>query len=56
MFFLLDNKNKIVHIIREMKPWRFSLIYFKSKKVLELNSGVLSNNVEMGDQLEFVDV
>ena len=52
----IDKKNVIIHIIRKMKPWRFSLLYLKSKKVLELNSGSLGSDVIIGDQLEFVDV
>lgn len=52
----IDNKNKIIKIIRGMKPWRFSSIHFKSKKVLELNSGTIGAGVEVGDILEFVDV
>lgn len=52
----INKKNEIVHIIKNMKPWRFSSIYLKSKKVLELNAGTIGDNVCVGDKLEFVDV
>jgi len=48
----LDSNNKIVKIIRSMKPWRMSLLYIKSKKVLELNGGDLDLNIKEGDTLE----
>ena len=52
----INKKNEIVHIIKNMKPWRFSSIHFNSKKVLELSAGTIDDNVCVGDQLEFVDV
>lgn len=52
----LDRENKIVKIIRNFKPWRFSWIYFRSRRVLELNGGSLAKNIEEGDQLEVRDV
>lgn len=32
----LDKDNRIIHIERAMKPWRFSKVIWKAKKVLEL--------------------
>ena len=49
----LDRNNKIVHMIKSMKPWRFSSLYLKSKKVLELNSGKISKEIEIGDEVSF---
>ncbi len=52
----LSNDDTIVHIIRNMKPWRFSSIHIGSKKVLELNAGRIGNKLKAGDQLEFRNV
>lgn len=49
----LSKENKVVHIIKSFKPWRFSLIYWRSVKVLELRAGTLNDAVTVGDQLEF---
>jgi uncharacterized membrane protein (UPF0127 family) len=49
----LDESNKIVHIIKLMKPWRFSSLYLKSKKVLELYGGILPENIKVGDEVSF---
>lgn len=46
------NKNyEVVKIIRNMKPWRLSAIYFRATKVLELQAGTLPENVSKGDKL-----
>ena len=50
----LDKDMKIVKIIRNLKPWRMTWIYFKSCQVLELNGGTLSNKVKEGDTLEVI--
>src|ERR1700751_382328 len=34
----LDKNDYVVKIIRNMKPWRMSWIYFNARKTLELNS------------------
>ena len=52
----LGKSNQIVHLVREMKPWRFTTIYIKSKRVLELPAGKLSSEIEIGDVLEFENV
>ena len=52
----LSNSNQIIHIVREMKPWRMTTIFLKSKKVLELPGGKLSSEIEVGDVLEFENV
>ena len=52
----LSKNNEVVHLIRKMKPWRFSLVYFRSKKVLELRAGTIGDDLYKGDQLEFLDV
>ena len=48
----LNNDFKIIKIIRSFKPWRFSWIYFKATKVLELPEGKIPKDVTEGDYLE----
>ncbi len=48
----MDSENKVVKVIRGFKPWRFTRIYFKSRRVLELTAGSLIDNIEIGDELE----
>lgn len=48
----VDGDFKIVKILRNFKPWRFSLIYFKARKVIELPSGKVPPSVVEGDILE----
>ncbi len=52
----LNSENRIVKIIRNFKPWRFSWIYFKSRRVLEIKGGSLSEDIDVGDELEVRDV
>ena len=52
----LGKSNQIIHIVREMKPWRMTTIFLKSKKVLELPGGRLPSEIEIGDVLEFENV
>jgi len=48
----LSGDNQVVKIIKEFKPWRFSFIYFKAKRVLELPAGKIPDTVHKGDFLE----
>jgi uncharacterized membrane protein (UPF0127 family) len=48
----VDRNLKIVKILRNFKPWRFSLIYFKANKVIELPTGTITDVIEKGDFLE----
>lgn len=48
----LDRKWRVVHLRREMVPFRVTGIYWKAKCVLELPSGIIAQtSTEMGDQL-----
>lgn len=49
----LDKQGKVVHIIENMPPWRFSPIVARAAQTLELPSGVLQGQVKVGDQLRF---
>lgn len=52
----VDGNLKIVKIIRVFKPWRFSLIYFRARKVIELPAGKVPEFIKVGDQLEVTGV
>jgi uncharacterized membrane protein (UPF0127 family) len=48
----LDRKWRVVHLRREMVPFRVTGIYWKARCVLELPSGIIAQtSTEMGDQL-----
>lgn len=48
----LDAQNNVLHIERNMRPWRFSKFYKQAKYVLEVNAGAASM-VNVGDSLQF---
>jgi uncharacterized protein len=52
----IDSGDKVVQIVRSLPPWRFTRIYFRASKVLELTGGGLDLNVQIGDQLEIGNV
>ena len=49
-----SKNNKVIKIIREIKPWRMTPIYFGSCKVLEVMGGTLSEKINEGDVLDFI--
>ena len=49
----LDKDLRVVHLVREMKPWRISKIVLSAHSVLELPAGLISQTAtELGDQFE----
>ena len=49
----LDKKQKVVHLMPEMKAWRVSKIAFSAHSVLELPAGVIARTgTELGDQFD----
>ena len=52
----VDRQYRVVGILRNFKPWRFSRIYFKSRKVIELAAGSLPDDIGIGDTVEVRDV
>jgi uncharacterized protein len=50
----INKENKIIKIIRNIKPWRMTGMYFKANKVLELPEGTISEGIVEGDHLEVV--
>tara|TARA_Y100001958_G_C21223771_1_gene549126 strand:- start:1037 stop:1390 length:354 start_codon:yes stop_codon:yes gene_type:complete len=52
---LFLNRNlEVIKILREIKPWRITKIYFSASQVLELKGGSLSSKIVEGDLLEEV--
>lgn len=50
----LDNDNKVVRLIENIKPNRIMPIVFKAKKVLETSAGFIQkNNIQIDDQFKF---
>jgi uncharacterized membrane protein (UPF0127 family) len=47
----MDRNFKIVKLIYNMKPWRMTLISFRSYQVLEMKAGTLSNKLSIGQVL-----
>lgn len=52
----LSRDNEIIKIIRSFKPWRWSFIYLKSKRVLELPENTLPEDIKIGDEVEVIGV
>lgn len=52
----INHQYEIIKIIKNMPPWRLSLIYFNACGVIELPSQSISTNLNIGDLVEFVDV
>jgi len=51
----LSRNNKVIKVIRNMKPWRMTWVYFKANKVLEMKGGTLSREIKAGDEFR-IDV
>jgi uncharacterized protein len=52
----LDASNRIIKVIYDLKPWRFTWIYFKARKTLEIPSGLIVRGLEIGEELEVLNV
>lgn len=49
----LDKKNKVIAIIKNLKPNRMTRLYFKAASVLELPVGTIEvTATEVGDEIE----
>jgi hypothetical protein len=49
----LDKELRVVHLVREMKPWRISKIKFSAKSVLELPAGTIATSgTVIGDSFD----
>jgi uncharacterized membrane protein (UPF0127 family) len=61
MFFDLDivfltKENKVIKILRNVKPWRHTWFYPKTRKALEMPSGNLPYDLREGDILEILSI
>jgi len=52
----LSSDNRIIKIIRDLKPWRMTWLYFRASKTLELPAGRLPKDLKEGDVLEVTNV
>lgn len=52
----LSKEDIVVKIIRNFRPWRFSGIYLRAQKTLELPSGSVDESICPGDKLEITHV
>lgn len=52
----VSNKGKVIRIIRDLKPWRMTSIYFKAHNVLEVPAGKLPLDIKEGQVLEVIHV
>lgn len=52
----MDSKNKVIKVIRNIRPWRMTWIYFRASRTLELPAGNLPLEVKEGDCLEVENV
>jgi len=51
----LDKKQRVIRIIKEMKPFRFSPFVFKAKMIVELAPGKIEKTkTEVGDSLDIL--
>jgi len=49
----LDKNLRVVHLVRQMKPWQISKIVFSAHSVLEVPAGHIERTAtEIGDQFE----
>ncbi len=51
----LDRELKVIRVLRNFKPWRFSPWVSGARGVLELPAGRCEGRLEEGDILEFAD-
>ena len=53
----LDRHDRVVHISRELKPWRVSAVVFRARKALELAPGAAAHsNTVIGDSIKLLAV
>ena len=50
----VDKNNKVVAIKENIKPWRISPLYLRSKYVIELNAQNISDKISIGDEILYI--
>lgn len=48
----LDPQDEVVKVVRAMKPWRFTRMYLRATRALELTAGAVPLSVTEGSRLE----
>ncbi len=48
----LGENNEVVKVVHSMRPWRFTKMYLRAKKALELMAGTVPTDVKEGTRLE----
>jgi len=52
----LDRDDRVVHVSRELKPWRLSAIVFAARQALELAPGAATRSyTAVGDSIRIVN-
>jgi uncharacterized membrane protein (UPF0127 family) len=51
----LDKSEKVIKIIRNLKPWRMTSMYWKASKVLELKAGTIPHELHEGSVIRKID-
>lgn len=49
----LSKDYKVVKVFYDLRPWKLTSIYFKSRHVLEMKAGTLVPNLQVGESLRF---
>jgi uncharacterized membrane protein (UPF0127 family) len=52
----LTKDNRVVKVLRNVRPWRHTRFYFKARKALEMPTGVLPSELKEGDVLEIITI
>ena len=52
----LDNNFKVISVVRNIRPWRMTRFYRQARQVLEMHASTLTDEIQIGDQLEVADV
>lgn len=52
----ISRSGEVVKVIRAMKPWRFSLLYWRASQTLEVQGGTLPESITPGVHLEIEHV
>jgi hypothetical protein len=51
----IDRQGKVLRVLSDFKPWRFSPWVYGARGVLELPAGRAAGRVQAGDTLDFID-
>lgn len=53
----LDRQNRVIHLVRKLKPSRLAAVKLRSRSVLELPSGEIERSgTSIGDRIEISDI